>query len=99
MFCIYSGRCAHSIDPISFHGFRHALLAATKDRNSTAAQLQRTREFFHDRRFTGAADREIPDADDEATERALAENSFPIQVESELDDPFVDKRERVKNSA
>jgi hypothetical protein len=57
------------------------------------------REFFHDRRLTRSADRKISDADDKATKRALAKNSFPVQVEPELDDPFVDKREGIKKSA
>ena len=72
---------------------------AAQDGDAPAAGLQRPREFFHHRRLTRSADREIPDANDKAAKRALAEDSFPIQIKPELDDSFVNKRERVKNSA
>ncbi|MEY2556486.1 MAG: hypothetical protein QOF93_1630, partial [Verrucomicrobiota bacterium] len=88
-----------SIEPISLARFRHALVAAAQDRDTTAPELKGAREFFHHWRFTRSTDSEVSNADDEATERALAENSFPIQIKPELDDPLVDKREGVKHSA
>ena len=44
-------------------------------------------------------DGKISDANDEATKRALTKNAFAIQIESELNDSLVDKREPVKNAA
>src|SRR5947209_11995769 len=87
------------VEPISFGRLRHAFVTAAQDGDASAAGLQRPREFFHHRCLTRSADREIPDANDKAAKRALAENSFPIQIKPELDDSFVNKRERVKNSA
>ena len=88
-----------AIKPGSIRWFRHALVTAAQDRNPTPANLQRTREFFDNRSFTRSADGEISDANDEATKRALAKNAFAIQIESELNDSLVDKREPVKNAA
>src|SRR5882724_9273455 len=75
------------VEPISFGRLRHAFVTAAQDGDAPAAGLQRPREFFHHRCLTRSADREIPDANDKAAKRALAEDSF------------VNKRERVKNSA
>jgi hypothetical protein len=61
--------------------------------------LERAREFFDDRRLARAADRQVPDADNETTERTLAEKAFPVEIKAELNETFVNKRERVKNSA
>ena len=88
-----------SIEPISFCRLRHAFVTAAQDGDAPTAGLQRPREFFHHRRFTRSADREIPDANNKAAERALAENSFPIQIKPELNDALVKEGQEVKNSA
>ena len=61
--------------------------------------MQSAREFFDDRRLACAADRQVPDADDETTERTLAEKAFPVEIKPELNETFVNKRKGVKNSA
>ena len=87
------------VEPISLAGFWHTLITAAENCHAPAAGLECASKFLHHWRFARSADREISDADDETTERALAKNSFPIQIKPELDDSFVNKRERVKNSA
>jgi len=61
--------------------------------------LQRAREFFRDRSFARAANRQVSDADNKATERAFAQNSFPVKIQTQLDKPLVNEGQRVKNSA
>jgi hypothetical protein len=87
------------IEPISFCRFRLTFVTAAQDGNATSADLQRASEFFDDWSLAGSPNGQVANADDEATQRALPKNSFPIQLESELDDSLVDERERVKNSA
>ena len=61
--------------------------------------MQSAREFFDDRRLARTADRQVPDADDQTTESALAEKAFPVEIKPDLNEAFVNKRKRVKNSA
>jgi len=61
--------------------------------------LQRAREFFDDRGLARAADSQVPNADDQTTERALSEKTFPVEIKAELNETFINKRERVENSA
>jgi len=61
--------------------------------------LERAREFLDDRGLSRAADGQIPDADDQTTERSLAENAFAVEIEPELNETFVNKRERIENPA
>jgi hypothetical protein len=61
--------------------------------------LQRTRKLFDNGRLARSAYRQITDANDEATQRPLAENPFAVKIEAQLDDALVNEGERVKNSA
>src|SRR5260370_10334450 len=89
--------CGKPIQPVS--STWHALVTAAQDRDLAATRLQSARELFDDRRLARAADRQVPDADDQTTKRALAEKAFPVEIKPELNETFVNKRERVKNSA
>ena len=89
----------HAIEPVSFCRFRNALVAATQNRDAAAAGLQRAREFLDHRSLAGAADGEIANTDDETTECPFAKNSFSIEIKPQLNNAFVNKRERVENSA
>ena len=40
---------------------------------------------------------EVADADNEATECSLAENSFPVKVEAQLNEALVNERQRIEN--
>jgi hypothetical protein len=88
-----------AINPTSLRRFRLTLVTAAEDSDPAAADLQRASKFFDHRSFSGTADREVTNADDETTECALTENAFPIQIKPELDDAFVEKGKRVKHSA
>src|SRR5437762_13683327 len=87
------------VEPISFGRLWHAFVTAAQDGDASATGLQRPREFFHHRCLTRSTNREIPDANDKAAERALAENSFPIQIKPKLDDSFVKEGQEVKDPA
>jgi len=53
--------------------------------------------FLNNRRLARAADCKIADADDEAAERAFAEDSLSIEIKPHLHQAVVNERKRVKN--
>jgi hypothetical protein len=77
----------------------YAFVTPGQDGNAPATRLQGTRKFFDDRSLSCAANREVADADDQAAERSLAENSFPVKVKAKLNQAFINERQRVENSA
>ena len=87
---------AEALPPFARNGTRHALVAATENRDPPAAGPQGPRELFDDRRLAGAADGEIANADDETPEGALAENAVAIKKKAKLHEPFVNEGEPVK---
>ena len=61
--------------------------------------MQLAREFFDDRGLARTADSQVPNADDQTTESALSEKTFPVEIKPELNETFINKRESVENSA
>ena len=57
------------------------------------------REFFHNRRLTRAANGQVANADNQTTKRAFAQNSFPVKVETQLDETVVNERQCIENCA
>ncbi len=55
--------------------------------------------LIDDRGLSRAADRQVPDADNQTTERALAENAFAVEIKPELNETFVNKRKSIENPA
>src|SRR6266404_8339578 len=88
---------AKPVQPVSSKWY--AFVAAAQDRDLAASRLQRAREFFNDWGLARAADSQIPNADDQTTESALSEKTFPVEIKPELNETFINKRERVENSA
>src|SRR5436309_13839694 len=70
-----------SIEPTAFA--RNTFVAEAQDRNPATTGLERPGKFFEDRGLSRAADRQVPDADKQNTERALAENAFEVEIKSE----------------
>src|SRR5208337_3763751 len=48
--------------------------------------LERSCKFFDHRRLAGASDRKVSDADNQASELALFQNSFAVEVKSKMND-------------
>jgi hypothetical protein len=88
-----------SFPPIPFSAPINALVTPTKYGNSSPSALQRARKFFDHGSFTGAADCEVSDANDEAPELALFQNSFPIKEKPKLHYRQVDERKETKNDS
>src|SRR5436190_7925330 len=86
-----------SIEPTAFA--RNTFVAAAQDRNPATTGLERPGKFFDDRGLSRAADRQVPDADNQTTERALAENAFAVEIKPELNETFVNKRKSIENPA
>jgi hypothetical protein len=61
--------------------------------------LQGTGKFLYDRRFPGPTDGQVPNANDQTPERALAKNSFPVQQKTKPDDLPVNPREGEQQGA
>ena len=71
-----------------------ALVSAAQNRDAPAVILQSAREFFHDRRFAGAADRQIADGDDLYPQGGVAENADVVKEAAGLDEDLENFRER-----
>ena len=78
---------AQPIEPASFAG--HAFVTATQNCDPTPTCLQGTSKFFHNRCFAGATHSQVADADDETSKRALAKDSFPVEIKAQLHEPVV----------
>jgi hypothetical protein len=61
--------------------------------------LHRPGKFFYDRRFPRPADGEVPDANDQTPERALAKNSFSVEEKTKPDELPVNPRESKQQRA
>src|SRR4030095_8542884 len=73
-------------------------VAATKNRHSPPACLERAGDLFHNRCFARASNSQVAHADHENAKRALAKNSFAIKIKPQLYEPIVSERERVEDS-
>jgi hypothetical protein len=56
--------------------------------------LERTRELFDHRRLARSANSHVADADNQTAERSLPKNSLSIQIEPQLNDARIKKRQR-----
>ncbi len=77
----------------------NTFVTAAEDGDAATTGLQRAGELFDDGRFARSADSQIADADDQTTESALAENTFPIKIEAQLHDALEEQREQIKNAS
>src|SRR4030095_790450 len=73
-------------------------VAATKNRHSPPACLERAGDLFHNRCFARASNSQVAHADHENAKRALAKNSFAIKIKPQLYETIGSERERVEDS-
>lgn len=76
-----------------------ALVSAAEDCDFASAVGEGFSELFDDGGFSGAADGEVSDGDDEAAEISFAEDAIAIQGEAEADGTIVDVGEAVEAGA
>ena len=87
------------IEPASSRWTGRAFIAPAQNRHAPSPHLQSAREFFNNRRFTGATNRKISDADNEAAERPFPEYPLAIKQQAQLHNPFEEKRQGEKKTA
>src|SRR5919201_1793927 len=85
------------VEPVAFTW--HTFVTATQNGHAPPAGLERTRELLHNRRFAGAADRQIADTNDQAAKRALPKDSLSIKIQSQVHQPLLNERHPVENTA
>ena len=73
---------------------RLGAVAAREDGHGAALVAEFTGEFFHDRRFAGAADRQIADGDDLHPQGGVAENADVVKEAAGLDEDLKYFRKR-----
>ena len=76
-----------------------AFVTAAEDGDGTAVVLERAREFFDHGRFSGAADGEVADGDDQAARGMFAEHAFAVEPDPALDNSAEQPGKREKESA
>jgi len=76
--------------------FWPGLVAPAQDGDAPAGLLQGASELFDHGGFPGAADGEVPNADDEGTDRVTAEDGIVIEAGAEAHDAGVDGGEKKK---
>jgi len=76
-----------------------ALIAAAQDSDPAPTDLESAGELFDHRRFAGAADGQIPDTDDKASELAFFEDPVSIKEQPQLNSPEIEEREEVQRGA
>ncbi len=78
---------------------RFGTVAAREDGDVAAGVAQFAREFFHDRRFAGAADGEVADGDDLHAERLVAQDADVVKPAAHLDGDLEQFRTAEQKSA
>ena len=61
-----------------------AFVSTAEDGHPTTFLLQCARQAFYHRRLAGAADGQVTDADDHATQRVVAQKTLPVQPQPQL---------------
>ena len=69
------------------------LVSPTENSNPPARFLELSRENLHHGRLAGPAHGQIPDTDDLAAQRVMADDPFIVTEKSQLNDCAIDARE------